>query len=127
MLRSRLAGEDAAWTMFCAAPPPTIRVEDVPWPDFSVIRRQCEDDVDRVSNGDDFVPPSGTVDFQALVTRWNPQHFRTRFAACLVGSDGARVVRRVSEVAGLLDAEWRKHVERLRRARDGLPSDDDIQ
>ena len=70
-------------------------------------------------NGDTSLPAHGSIDFQGLVERWHPQRFRTRFAACLYGADGARIMRRVTEVAGLLDGEWRQHSERLRKAREG--------
>ena len=124
-LASRLAGGDSAWAVFSASPPASIRVDDVPWPDFGVLRRVMENDIERALEGDTSLPPHGSIDFQGLVERWHPQRFRTRFAACLAGADGARIMRRVTEVAGLLDGEWRQHSERLRRIREGGLDDED--
>ena len=96
-LALRLAAADAAWSSFERGPPDgrLVGMEDIPWPDFGLLRLA-------VASGAGGV---GGIDLRSLVARWAPEAFRARFASRISASERGRVMRRVAEVAALLNAE----------------------
>jgi hypothetical protein len=96
-LALRLAAADAAWSAFERGPPDgrLIGMEDIPWPDFGLLRLAAASGAGGV----------GGVDLRLLVARWAPEAFRARFASRIGASERGRVMRRVAEVAALLNAE----------------------
>jgi hypothetical protein len=96
-LALRLAAADAAWSAFerGSADGRTVGMEDVPWPDFGLLRLAMASGAGGV----------GGVDLRALTARWAPEAFRARFAGRIGASERGRVMRRVAEVSALLNAE----------------------
>jgi hypothetical protein len=92
-LATRWASAAAAWAAFERAPPSAIGVDDIPWPDFGLLRQVVTES-------------PAHVDFAVLVGRWQPDAFRARFAKGLAasGPDKLRVMRRVGEVSALMNA-----------------------